>query len=199
MKEEKTFVILKADAVQRSLMGEIIARFEKKGLKISGMKMIMPTREQAVEHYDKDDDWCINVVGNRIVKKYEEANGEAAPKTALEYGREVLEALYSYLIASPVVILSIQGGHAVDIVSKIVGSTEPLTCDIGTIRGDFTIDSYEIANADNRAIRNLIHCSESIEEALRETSVWFKEGEILEYNTIQEKIMYDVNADGHWE
>ncbi len=81
-------------------------------------------------------------------------------------------------------------------VRKLVGSTEPLTSDVGTIRGDFTIDSYTVADTDQRCVRNLVHASESPEEAEREIKIWFNESEILKYNLVQDKILYDVNLDG---
>jgi nucleoside-diphosphate kinase len=84
----------------------------------------------------------------------------------------------------------------VDIVKKIVGGTEPLTSDVGTIRGDLTVDSYEISNIDGRAVRNLVHCSDEKEEALREISIWFEDGEIIKYKHIAERMLYDVNLDG---
>jgi nucleoside-diphosphate kinase len=78
----------------------------------------------------------------------------------------------------------------------MVGGTEPLTSDVGTIRGDYTLDSYKLANLDYRAVRNLVHYSDSTEEADREAKVWFDEEEILNYRIISEQILYDVNIDG---
>ena len=89
-----------------------------------------------------------------------------------------------------------EGNQAVGIIKKIVGATEPLSSDGGTIRGDYTLDSYELANLDDRAIRNLIHCSDPVEDAVREIPLWFKEEEILNYRLIAEQILYDVNLDG---
>jgi len=89
-----------------------------------------------------------------------------------------------------------QGNAVCGVIRKIVGGTEPLTSDVGTIRGDFTIDSYGLANSDDRAVRNLIHASENPEEAEREIKIWFSENEILKYNLVQDKILYDVNLDG---
>jgi nucleoside-diphosphate kinase len=90
----------------------------------------------------------------------------------------------------------IEGNQAVAIVKKLVGGTEPTTSDVGTIRGDLTVDSYELANTDERAIRNLIHCSDKPEEAEREIDIWFNKEEILSYKLNMEKILYDVNLDG---
>ena len=89
-----------------------------------------------------------------------------------------------------------QGAHAVAIVRKLTGGTEPLTSDVGTIRGDFVLDSYEMSDQDKRAVRNLIHASGSPEEAEKEIAHWFKPEELLAYKVLQEKILYDVNLDG---
>jgi nucleoside-diphosphate kinase len=193
-KQEKTFVLLKPDATQRTLVGEIISRIERTGLKLVGMKIVLATREQAVTHYNKDDKWC-EEKGARTVKNLEAA-GQKAEKPAIEYGRDIVNGLADFMTCGPVVIMAWQGNSAVGIVKKLVGGTEPLTSDVGTIRGDLTIDSYDIANVDGRAVRNLIHCSDAPEEALREIALWFKEGEVLSYRLINEEILYDVNIDG---
>jgi nucleoside-diphosphate kinase len=89
-----------------------------------------------------------------------------------------------------------EGSHAVAITRKIVGSTEPLSSDVGTIRGDYVIDSYQLSNQDGRAIRNLVHASGSVKEAEDEIKHWFADDEIMKYTLVQEKILYDVNLDG---
>lgn len=193
-KKEKTFVLLKPDATQRTLIGEIIGRIERTGLKLVGMKIVLATREQAVKHYNKDDKWC-EEKGARTMKNLEAA-GKTADKPAIEYGRDIVNGLADFMTCGPVVIMAWEGNSAVGIVKKLVGGTEPLTSDVGTIRGDLTVDSYDIANVDGRAVRNLIHCSDAPEEALREISLWFKEGEVLNYRLINEEILYDVNIDG---
>jgi nucleoside-diphosphate kinase len=90
----------------------------------------------------------------------------------------------------------LQGAHAVQIVRKVTGGTEPLTSDVGTIRGDFVLDSYQMADTDGRAVRNLIHASGSIEEAEKEIKHWFEKEELVNYRLVQEQILYDVNLDG---
>jgi len=92
--------------------------------------------------------------------------------------------------------LVIEGAQAIQIARKLVGATEPLRSDIGTIRGDYTVDSYSMADSDDRAVRNLVHASGCTEEAEREIKVWFKDNELCKYNIIFEKILYDVNLDG---
>ena len=194
-KKERTYVMVKPDGVQRSLIGEVVGRIERTGLKLVALKMLVPTREQSAKHYGKNDAWC-EKVGARTIESMEAAGGEPK-KTALEYGREVLEGLYDFLTSGPVVAMVWEGNQAVGIVKKIVGGTEPLTSDVGTIRGDLTVDSYEIANTDGRAVRNLIHCSDEKEEAKREIAIWFSDDkDIMRYHHISERMLYDVNLDG---
>ncbi|MFA5993465.1 MAG: nucleoside-diphosphate kinase [Parcubacteria group bacterium] len=193
-KKERTFIILKPDAIQRGLMGEIIARMEKTGLKFTAMKMLVPRAEQCWEHYNKDEAWFLSK-GERIVKGRQE-NGLPVEKEAIEYGRDIIQQLVTFMTSGPVLAAVIEGNQAVGIVTKIVGGTEPLTSDIGTIRGDMTIDSYDLAGIDERAVRNLIHCSDKPEEAAREIKIWFEESEIMKYRLVQEAILYDVNLDG---
>jgi len=193
-KFERTFVILKPDAVQRTLVGEVIKRLERTGLKIVGMKMVVPTREQAAAHYGKDDAWC-EKVGGRIMADIERDGGKA-DKPAIEYGRDILNGLLDFLTSSPVVLMAFEGNQAVGVIKKLVGGTEPLTSDVGTIRGDFTSDSYEIAGIDVRAVRNLVHCSDQVSEANRELKVWFADGDLIKYTHVGERMLYDVNMDG---
>lgn len=193
-KKERTFVAVKHDGVQRSLIGEIIKRVERTGLKIVGMKMFVPTREKVVEHYGKDDAWCTKV-GERTIENLQK-DGKTPTKSAVEYGRDVLAALYTYFMVGPIVGFVVEGNQAVAIVKKLVGGTEPTTSDVGTIRGDFTLDSYAISNTDGRAVRNLIHCSDKVEDAQKEIAIWFSPEEIINYTLVQEKMLYDVNIDG---
>ncbi|MDP1884325.1 MAG: nucleoside-diphosphate kinase [Candidatus Moranbacteria bacterium] len=193
-KKERTFIILKPDAIQRSLMGEIISRIEKTGLKFTAVKMLVPKAEQCWTHYNKDDAW-FQSKGERIVKGRQE-NGLPVNKEAIEYGKDIIQQLVNFMTAGPVLAAVIEGNQAVGIVTKIVGGTEPLTADIGTIRGDLTVDSYDMAGIDERAVRNLIHCSDKPEEAAREIKIWFDESEIIKYKLVQEAILYDVNLDG---
>jgi nucleoside-diphosphate kinase len=196
-KKQRTFVAVKHDGVQRGLVGEVIKRIEATGLKIVALKMFVPEMERAVEHYGKDDAWCATV-GERTISTMK-AEGKEPAKTALEYGKDVLDALYKYFTLGPIVGFVVEGNQAVAVVKKLVGGTEPTTSDVGTIRGDLTLDSYELSNVDGRAVRNLVHCSDKPEEALREIAIWFKPEEIIDYTSIQEKILYDVNTDGFLE
>lgn len=193
-KKEKTFVILKPDAVQRGLMGEIINRFERAGLKMIALKMIMATEQQCWDHYNKNEEWFLKK-GANIIKNREDL-GMPVEKDAMEYGKDIIRALVKFMTAGPIVPMIFEGNQAVGIVKKLVGGTEPLTSEVGTIRGDYTLDSYELSSYDDRAVRNLIHCSDMSEEAEREIKIWFDESEILSYRLVSEGILYDINLDG---
>ncbi|PJC55968.1 nucleoside-diphosphate kinase [Candidatus Kaiserbacteria bacterium CG_4_9_14_0_2_um_filter_41_32] len=192
--QERTLVILKPDTVQRSLMGEVIKRFERTGLKCTAMKMFVPEESQLLKHYNKDDEWFLKK-GTRIVEDLK-SQGRPVEKEPIEYGKDIIRTIVTYMTAAPVVAMVLEGNESVAVVTKLVGTTEPKTSDVGTIRGDYTVDSYSHSSYENRSVRNLIHCSESPEEANREIAIWFKEEEIMKYTTAQERIMYDVNLDG---
>jgi nucleoside-diphosphate kinase len=194
MHNERTFVIIKPDGIQRSLVGEIIKRFERTGLKIVGMKFGMLDSKKIWEHYNKDDAWFVKK-GAKIAED-RKANGLSADKEPIEYGKDIIRALEKFMTSGPVVSMVLQGNQAVAVVKKLVGETEPATSDVGTIRGDLTIDSYAIAAVDDRAVRNLIHCSDSVDEAKREIALWFTNNDIVSYRLIPEAVLYDVNLDG---
>lgn len=191
--KERTLVLLKTDTVQRSLVGEVIRRFERAGLKITAMKMVMPTSAQLEEHYNKDDAWY-TAKGERTVEDLK-AHNLPVEKEAIEYGKDIIRSIIRYMTESPVVALVLEGGSSIDTVTKLVGSTEPSTADVGTIRGDFTSDSYSLSTVEDRSVKNLIHCSDAPEEAEREIKVWFKEDEVHEYVSAQERIMYESIKD----
>ncbi len=193
-KKERTFVILKPDTIQRGLMGEVISRFEKVGLKMIALKMIMATEQQCWDHYNKDEAWYLKK-GANIIKNREDL-GMPIEKEALAYGKDIIRALARFMTAGPIVPMIFEGNQAMGIVKKIVGGTEPLTSEVGTIRGDYTLDSYELSSYDDRAVRNLIHCSDQTDEAEREIKIWFDESEIIAYRLVAEGILYDVNLDG---
>lgn len=192
--QERTFVILKPDTVQRSLVGEVIKRFEQTGLKCTAMKMFVPTEEKLIQHYNKSEEWFLKK-GTNVVKDLME-QGLPIEKEPMEYGKDIIRTIVKYMTAAPVVAMVWEGNQAVNVVTKIVGTTEPSTSDVGTLRGDYTIDSYGHASFENRAVRNLVHCSDAVSEAEREIAIWFTEEDVMKYNTAQERIMYDVNLDG---
>lgn len=190
---ERTLVLLKPDVVQRGLMGEIITRFERKGLKIVAMKFVQATKEQALEHYLWSDEEKTKT-GNRTLEVYKN-KGVELNKTPIEIAEDVQRRLVSFMVAGPVLAMVIEGAHAIEHVRKLTGHGSPLQADVGTIRADYTIDSYLLADEAERAARNLIHASSSIDEAERELQVWFKESEICDYELAIEKILYSTE----WE
>ena len=162
-------MIVKPDGVQRALVGEIIKRFERTGLKIVALKMGLLPEELLWKHYDKDDEWFLKK-GTKIVED-RTAAGMSIDKEAIDYGKDIIRALVKYMTAGPVVMMVIEGNQAVAVIKKLVGETEPATSDVGTIRGDLTIDSYAICSIDDRAVRNLIHCSDEVENAKKEIAI----------------------------
>ncbi|MBU1091834.1 nucleoside-diphosphate kinase [Patescibacteria group bacterium] len=194
-KKERSLVLIKPDGVQRALVGEIIKRYERSGLKLVAVKFLVPTEEMAERHYLIDDGW-LEAVGSKTKASYEKKGEKYLFDDVVEGGKWVLGKLKKFLSSGPVVAMVWQGNEAVGIIRKITGGTEPLSSDVGTIRGDFTVDSYPLADSDSRAVRNLVHASGSPEEAEKEIKIWFDESEIIKYRLVQEQILYDVNLDG---
>jgi len=194
LKDEKTLVVIKPDGVQRGLIGEIIKRYERSGLKLVGLKMVVPTADFVRQHYTVDPDWFLKT-GMKTIESYKKKGKTPPSEDPRKITEVVLKNLIKFMTAGPVVAMVWQGMHAVGVVRKITGGTEPLTSDVGTIRGDLTIDSYEASDADGRAVRNLIHASGSAEDAKKEIALWFKPEEILSYKLANNAILYDVNLD----
>ncbi len=184
-KEERTFVMVKPDGVRKGLVGEIIKRFEQRDLKIVALDMFMPTKEQIGEHYPKDEAW-IRRLGQKSLTTYEkygvDPKKELGSSDELEIGTMVRTWLVDYMTSAPLVKMVVKGIHAVDVVRKIAGPTLPYKAEMGTIRGDFSIDSPLLANSEHRAVANLLHASETPEEAEHEIEYWFGRGtKILNY------------------
>lgn len=184
LKEEKTYVMVKPDGVQKGLVGEIINRFERRDLKVVALEMFMPTKKQIDGHYPKDKAW-IHRLGEKSLSTY--AQYKIDPKKELgtddpdKIGAMVREWLIDYMTSAPLVRMVIQGIHAVDVVRKISGPTLPFKADMGTIRGDFSIDSPALANTEKRAVMNLLHASETPEEAAHEIKYWFGKNPVFSY------------------
>lgn len=157
--KERTLVLLKPDTVERNLIGEIISRFEKIGLKVVGMKMVYVDNKFAEKHYADLKD---------------------------RHGIKIFENSVKYISNGPIIAICLEGIHSVEIVRKITGSTEPKAAQPGTIRGDFTHVSYDYADSKNSAVRNLVHASDSPENAKKEIDLWFKKEELHSYKTVHE-------------
>lgn len=194
-KQEKTLVIVKPDGVQRSLIGEVIKRYEQCGLKLIALKIVIPSKELALKHYSVDPQWTLKT-GTKSIEAYEARGQKLFSNDPIVVAEKIRKTLLTYLSSGPVVPMVWQGMNAVSIVRKITGGTEPLSSAPGTIRGDYTIDSYPASDIDQRSVRNIIHASGSVEEANKEIKLWFNEGEILNYRLIAEEILYDANLDG---
>lgn len=191
LNKEKTLVIFKPDVVQRQIVGEIISRFERKGFKIVAMKMLIPSKEQVGKHYE-DDPKYLKEVGDKS-KKGAEARGEDTTNwDSLARGKWIRESNINYLTCGPVVVVVLQGFGVVSGVRKMLGSTSPADGDVGTIRADFSLDSFALADEQGRVTRTMLHASDSVENANREIGIWFNPTEISEYETAAEKIFYDA-------
>lgn len=181
-KKEQTYVMIKPDGVKKGLIGEIIRRFEQRDLKVVALEMFQPTTEQIDNHYPKDEAW-IRRVGGKTLGTYEKYNIDAikalGTKDDLEIGKMVRKWLVDYMVSAPLVRMVVEGVHAVDMVRKIVGPTMPYQAEMGTIRGDYSADSPAVANTEKRAVMNLIHASETAEEAQHEIKHWFGDRNVI--------------------
>lgn len=195
MKKERTFVIIKIDGIQRSLVGEVISRFERVGLKLVAMKMLVPTESMVEKHYTLDPNWFLTN-GEKTLAGYIKKGITPPSNDPIELAKATLKRLGKYMSSGPVIAMVWEGAHAVGITRKLVGGTEPLTSDVGTIRGDFVLDSYQLADMGDRAVRNIVHASGSVQEAKDEINLWFKKEELINYNHIQDAILYDVDLSG---
>jgi len=190
---EKTLVVIKPDAMQRGIMGEIISRYEKVGLKVIGAKMLKVPKELANKHYPKDRDDFITGMGQKTLNSYKDQGldpvKELGTEDPKEIGLKIQGWLVEFISESPVMALVLEGPHAIEVVRKITGFTLPSKADPGTIRGDYSFDSSAYANTAKRPIRNLIHASGDAEEAEFEINLWFKPEELYEYDAIHHKHM----------
>ncbi len=196
MKQEQTFVILKPDTIQRSLIGEIVNRIERTGLKLVALKMLVADEKRLTDHYGKTNEWYLEKGTKRVRLMQEAGKTVDAGRPPIEYGKDIIRGVIRYMRSSPVVAMVWEGNQAVAVVRKIVGTTDPTTSDVGTIRGDYQIDSYTLSDAEQRGIRNILHCSDQPSEAQREIGIWFTSEELHQYRHINEAILEDINLDG---
>lgn len=192
-RKEKTVILLKPDTVKRGLVGEILSRFEKVGLKIIALKMVWVDEKLLTKHYPNNKDY-LTAVGNKTLKSYEEygkdPQEELGTKSAYKIGQMVRQWNMEFLSSGPVVAILLQGVHAVDAVRMMVGNTLPRFAEPGTVRGDYSLDSPILANLSKRTVKNMIHASGSIEEAKFEEELWFHQNEIYSYKRADEEVMY---------
>ena len=193
-REEITFLMIKPDGVRRGLTGEIIRRVEQVGLKLVGLKLYQATVKQVDDHYPKDKAW-IHRLGEKTLATYAkygyDATSELSTNKAEKIGPMVRRWLIDFMTSGPVVVMAIKGVHAVDMIRKLAGPTMPSDAPMGTIRGDFSIDSAAAANRDKRAVYNMVHASETQEEAKHEIKHWFGNKEPLwDYERSDEMVMF---------
>lgn len=191
-KEEKTVILIKPDGVKRGLVGEIISRIERRGLKIIALEMIQATKEQIDDHYPKDEKW-IKRLGEKTLKNFSDYGldvKELGSEDQIEIGKKVRSWLIDYLTSGPMVKMVIKGIHAVAMARKLVGMSMPSAAEMGTIRGDFSVDDATAANRDKRAIHNIVHASETPEEVKHELAFWFAAEDIYDYKRAEEDIMF---------
>ncbi|HTE57557.1 MAG TPA: nucleoside-diphosphate kinase [Verrucomicrobiae bacterium] len=160
---EKTLVIFKPDAVMRGLVGEILSRFEKVGLKIVGAKMLQPDYEHYFRHYEG--------IGTLKTRK----------------GETIFESTLASMLEGPVVAMVLEGVDAVELVRKMVGGTEPKSAQPGTIRGDYAHVSYGQASTVGKGVANIIHASADTKEATAEINHWFADIELYDYESVHQR------------
>lgn len=188
---ERSLVLMKPDAVQRGVVGEILHRFERAGLKIIGAKLVLADKDTAIKHYQKDEAWQTKI-GEFNIKDcetfgldVEDIFGTSDP---LEIGKQVNSWLYDLFSMGPVFAFVFEGPNAVAKIRTLVGSTFPDTAPPGTVRGDFGLDSGFSSLKRKRATLNLIHASGAVDEADEEIKLWFNENELLDYRRVHEDL-----------
>lgn len=195
MNKQHALIIIKPDGVQRGLIGKIITRFETVGLKIVGLKFEMATSEKVITHYPETEVW-FKKVGERTLTNYAKKGLDAKKvfntDDAIKIGRTVKKWLITYFQESPVLIMVVEGYDCTEVVRKLSGNTIPVLASPGTIRGDFSHDTIDLANEQNRPLRNIIHASDTVEDGEKEVTVWFTKDELFDYELAGEKFMYSI-------
>lgn len=189
---EQTVVLIKPDGVKRGIIGEIVHRFERMGLKIIAMKMVTPSQNMLLKHYQSDKDATLKRWGDKTLATYikygKDPIKEFGTNNPLELGKLVNKWLFDYVQSGPLIAILLEGRHAVENVVNLAGPTMPVAAPAGTIRGDFSTDSAAYANDERRGVMNLVHISASIEEANFEKTIWFTKDEIFKYKRTDEMV-----------
>ena len=189
---EQTFVMVKPDGVKRGLVGELIHRFERSGLKIVALKMVSAKDEILLKHYNASDPKTLLRWGEKTLSTYKrygkDAKKDLGTDDPQELGKMVKGWLFDYVKSGPMVAMILEGKHAVENVIAMAGPTMPVNAPAGTIRGDYSTDSAAYANYEKRGVMNLVHISASLEEANVEKALWFTPEEIQDYKRAEEYI-----------
>jgi nucleoside-diphosphate kinase len=184
MAVERTFVMVKPDGVMRGLVGEVIMRLEKASFKLVGMKMAHPTTKRVEDFYPSTEDW-MEKIGQKTKKRAKELGidfkSAFGTDDDVEIGRQVKKWLVKFVSAGPVALMVWEGNNAVEKVRKLVGYTDPIGAEAGTVRGDLSQESIDWANWESRAVINVVHASGEPEEAEQEIAHWFTPGELFKY------------------
>lgn len=188
---QQTVVLIKPDGVKRGLVGEMIARFERVGLKIVAAKMVWEDADMVGKHYQDDEEYHRSV-GTKTLDNYRkyglDAHETLGTNDPVEIGKLVRKWNMEFLSSGPVIAVLLEGENAVEICRKMIGHTFPQVADPGTIRGDYSVESAMGSNLDKRSTRNLMHASGNVEEAEFERKLWFKEKEIYKYKRVGEDL-----------
>jgi nucleoside-diphosphate kinase len=192
-KTERTLVLVKPDGVQRGLVGEILSRLERAGLKIVGLKMLTAPRDMLERHYPDDGDF-LRTMGGKTKEAFETYGLDIRERMGTddlrEVGARVRGWLVEFMSSAPIVAAVVEGVHAISVVRKLVGNTLPVFAEPGTVRGDLAVDSPTLANLASRPVRNLVHASGTLEEAQFEIELWFRKDEIWPYRRADEVAMF---------
>jgi nucleoside-diphosphate kinase len=193
IKQQQTLVLVKPDGVKRGLIGEVLYRIERRGLKVVALKLVEVDRAHLENHFPKDEEWMARL-GDKGLKTFAEYSIDPmdvmGTSDRKEIGAKVKESLFAYMTSGPIVAMVVEGLHAIDMVRKVAGNTLPVFADMGTVRGDFSVDSPAIANTEGRAIYNIMHASETPAEAQNEINLWFKPEELHTYKRADEDVMF---------
>ncbi len=184
---ERTLVLVKPDGVRRALIGRVISRFEASGLKIVGMKALVPDRDIVGRHYPDDESW-LSSVGSKARKSYG-TEDERQKMSNSDIGRVIRNQLIDSLAGEPVVALVVEGNEVVFAVRKMAGGTEPKSADPSSIRSMYSTDSYTHADESKRPLRNVLHASEDKGHADYEIALWFNSSEIVDYKRADEDML----------
>lgn len=190
---EQTLVLIKPDGLKRGLVGEIITRFEKAGLKIAALKLTTPSEDLLLKHYKSNEEATLKRWGEKTLATYtkygRDAQKEFGTTDSLALGKLVNKWLFDYVQSGPVVAIILEGRHAVENVVTMAGPTMPVAASPGTIRGDYSLDSAAYANDEKRGVMNLVHISATVEEADYEKMLWFTPEEIHTYKRVEEFVL----------
>ncbi|MEX1063951.1 MAG: nucleoside-diphosphate kinase [Candidatus Paceibacterota bacterium] len=193
MTKERTLILVKPDGLMRGLVGEIVKRFEARGFKLAALKMTKATASHVKQHYLSTKQQ-LEGMGNKTLETMAQHKMDPKKKFGtldpMKIGRIINQWNVEFLTSGPVVAMVFQGLFAVDMGRKIVGNTMPAKAEMGTVRGDFSVDSASFANLKGRSVRNLVHASGSVPEAKREIRHWFSKKELYEYERTDEALLF---------